>query len=95
MNDDDPSKELAAPPPGTSTLRSLEPTPTGSMHVIWVVPLTLKLLQDFDVDRIFDTRETTVFDEEVPKLLPVMVIETPPDVGLPLACVTFIIEGEL
>jgi hypothetical protein len=65
------------------------------MHVIWVVPLTLKLLQDFDVDRLFDARETTVFDEEVPKLLPVMVIETPPDVGLPLAAATLAIEGEL
>ena len=93
MNTDDPSKELAAPPPGTSTLRSLEPTPTGSMHVIWVVPLTPKLLQDFNVDRLFDTRETTVFDEDVPKLLPVMVIETPPDVGLPLAAATVAING--
>jgi len=65
------------------------------MHVIWVVPLTLKLLQGFDVDKIFDVRETTVFDEEVPKLLPVMVIETPPDVGLPLAAATLAIEGEL
>jgi hypothetical protein len=54
------------------------------MHVILVVPLTRTLLQDFDVDRLLDARETTVFVDEVPKLRPVMVIETPPAVGLPL-----------
>ncbi len=95
MNRDDPSKELASPPPGTSTLRSLAPTPTGRMHFIWVVPLTLTLLQNFDVDRILDARETTVFVDEVPKLRPMMVIETVPAVGLPLeaAASTLLMTG--
>ena len=61
-----PSSELEAPPPGTSTLSSLVPTPLGNTHVIALNPLTLTPLQDFDVDKIFDVTVTIVLTDEVP-----------------------------
>lgn len=91
----DPDNELATPPPGTSTLRSLVPTPTGKMHVMVLNCCTLTPLQDLDKeDNIFDAKETTVLDDDVPKLNPCIVIETPPEVGLPDPDVTLAINGE-
>jgi hypothetical protein len=57
----DPINEL------TSTLRSLVPTPTGKTHVILLNCCTMTPLQDLDEERSLDVRETTVFNDDVPK----------------------------
>jgi hypothetical protein len=93
VNRDDPSKELAAPPPGTSTLRLFVPTPPGKTHVIVVKLLTLTPLQDLDDENTLDEKETTVFAEEVPKFWPDIVMPTPPEVGAPEAKVTEATDG--
>jgi hypothetical protein len=64
---EDPSNELAAPPPGTSTLRSFVPTPAGKTHVIELKSLTLTPLHNLEFGKWFDFNETTVFADDVPK----------------------------
>jgi hypothetical protein len=70
----------------------LVPTPPGKKHVIKLV-VVLTPMHDLDEDRITDVKETAVWDDDVPKLEPTIVIETPPDVGLPDPVVTLDIDG--
>jgi hypothetical protein len=94
-NRDDPSKESATPPPGTSTPRVLVPTPPGNKHVIEVKLLTLTPLHNLYDENTFDVKDTTVFAEEVPKFWPDIVMLTPPEVGAPEAKATEATAGAL
>jgi hypothetical protein len=67
------------------------------MQVIALHPLTWltrTLLHDLDEDdSALEARVTAVFIDDVPKLKPYIVIETPPEVGWPEPQVTFNIDG--
>jgi hypothetical protein len=67
----DEDNEFVAPLPGTSSISSLVPTPSGKMHVCVTYPLVFTPLQALrDNDIILDVKDTIVLNEEVLKLKP-------------------------